>query len=175
MKIIPFLFLFLFPAFQDALAQRENVIYQESKVPEYQLPDVLTRFNGRKVTSEKIWFKKQRPEILELFTSEVYGKVPGNQAISEVKVWETSDNAVNGLAIRKQLSLFFRKNDRNLEVNVLIYLPKTDRKTPVFLAYNFTGNHAVCSDPTIRLTESWVANRWVSLQNYLTNGMLEID
>ena len=158
MKIIPFIFLFLFLVFQNALAQRENIISEESKVPEYKLPDVLTSFNGRKVKSEKVWVKKQRPEILELFTNEVYGKIPGIQAISEVKIWETSENALNGLAIRKQLSLFFRKNDRNLEVNVLIYLPKTDQKAPVFLAYNFTGNHAVYNDPNIRLTESWVAN-----------------
>jgi hypothetical protein len=75
-----------------------------------------------------------------------------------VKVWESADDAFNGLARRKQLSLFFRKGDRNLEVNVLMYLPKTTEKVPVFLAYNFTGNHTVCSDPNIRLTESWVEN-----------------
>ena len=158
MKGVAFIFLFSFFVFQDAVAQRENVISDESKVPEYKLPDVLTRFDGGKVKSAKIWFKKQRPEILKLFTEEVYGKVPGIQGISEVKIWETSDQAVNGLAIRKQLSLFFKKNDRNLEVNVLMYLPKTEQKVPVFLAYNFIGNHAVYNDPNIRLTESWVSN-----------------
>ncbi|HAQ19646.1 MAG TPA: acetylxylan esterase [Prolixibacteraceae bacterium] len=155
--IVFFLFIYLLLHI-EAFAQRENVIYDESKVPEYQIPDVLTRFNRGKVKSEKTWFKKQRPDILKVFTEEVYGKFPGNQEISEVKVWETSANAVNGLAIRKQLSLFFKKNNHNLEVNILMYLPKTDRKVPVFLACNFTGNHAVYNDPNIRLTESWVAN-----------------
>ncbi|HZL10579.1 MAG TPA: hypothetical protein VFC65_11310 [Prolixibacteraceae bacterium] len=158
MRGIAFLFLLSFLILPTVYAQHENVISNESKVPEYQLPDVLTRFNGRKVKSAKVWFKKRRPEILELFTSEVYGKVPGIQDISEIQVWETSDDAVGGLAIRRQLSLFFKKNDRNLEVNVLMYLPKTNRKVPVFLAYNFTGNHAVYNDPNIRLTESWVNN-----------------
>ena len=158
MKGIAFLVLFSLLIFKGAYAQRENVISDESKVPEYKLPDVLTRFNGRKVKSEKDWYKKQRPEILKLFTEQVYGKVPGELAISGVKVWETSDNAVNGLARRKQLSLFFKKNGLELEVNVLMYLPKTTQKVPVFLAYNFTGNHAVYNDPAIRLTDSWVAN-----------------
>ena len=139
-------------------AQRETTIYDESKVPEYQLPDVLRRFNGRKIKSEKVWFKKRRPEILNFFTDEVYGKVPGDMKISEVKIWETSDNALNGLAIRKQISLFFTKNDKNLEVSILMYLPKSVPKAPVFLALNFTGNHTVCNDPNIRLTESWVEN-----------------
>jgi hypothetical protein len=158
MKRFTFLLVFSFLILGNAYAQRENVIYEESKVPDYKLPDVLTRFNGRKVKSEKVWLKKQRPEILKLFTNEVYGKVPGDLGISEVKVWESADDAFNGLARRKQLSLFFRKGDRNLEVNVLMYLPKTTEKVPVFLAYNFTGNHTVCSDPNIRLTESWVEN-----------------
>jgi len=158
MKAITFLFLLFFLILQNSFAQRKDVISEESKVPEYQLPDVLTRFHGEKVTSSKEWFKKQRPDILKLFTDQVYGKVPGVQGISEVKVWETSDNALNGLATRKQLSLFFKKGSRNLEVNVLMYLPKKEQKVPVFLAYNFTGNHTVYNDPYIRLTEAWVEN-----------------
>lgn len=139
-------------------AQQRNVIDDEAKVPEYKIPDVLTRFNGGKVKTAKDWYKKQRPEILQKFTDEIYGKVPGQLGIHEVKVWETSPDALNGLAVRKQLSLFFKKGDKNLEVNVLMYLPKSQQKVPVFLAYNFSGNHAVYNDPNIRLTESWVNN-----------------
>ncbi|HEY3371286.1 MAG TPA: hypothetical protein VGK10_10585 [Prolixibacteraceae bacterium] len=158
MNKITFILLLSFLVWGTAYAQRENVISDESKVPEYQLPDVLTRVNGGKIKTEKAWLKKQRPEILKLFTREVYGKVPGELGIAEVKVWETTDNALNGLARRKQLSLFFQNNKQNLEVNVLMYLPKSSQKVPVFIAYNFTGNHAVYNDPAIRLTESWVAN-----------------
>lgn len=148
------LFSFLMSGYANA--QREKVNYDESKIPVYKLPDVLTRFNGRKVKSEKVWLKKQRPDILKQFTDEVYGKVPGVMGISEVKVWESSDEALNGLAHRKQISLFFTKDDRHLEVNVLMYLPKKSAKVPVFVGYNFTGNHTVINDPAIRLTESWV-------------------
>ena len=158
MKIFIYILLISSQLFGNVYAQRNNVISDESKVPEYKLPDVLTRFKGGKVKSEKAWYKKQRPEILKLFTNEVYGAVPGELGIAEIKVWETADNALNGLAHRKQISLFFRKNEQNLEVNVLIYLPKSTGKVPVFLAYNFTGNHAVFNDPAIRLTESRVAN-----------------
>lgn len=140
------------------LAQQRNVIDDEAKVPEYKVPDVLTRFNGGKIKTAKDWYRKQRPEILQKFTEEVYGKVPGVLGIHEVKVWETSPDALNGLAVRKQLSLFFKKGDKSLEVSVLMYLPKSQQKVPVFLAYNFTGNHAVYNDPNIRLTESWVNN-----------------
>lgn len=142
----------------SASAQQRNVIDDEAKVPEYVVPDVLTRFSGGKVKSAKVWNTKQRPEILKKFTEEVYGKVPGNLGITDVKVWETSTDALKGKAVRRQLSLFFRKGNRNLEVNVLMYLPQQQKKVPVFLAYNFTGNHAIINDPNIRLTEAWVNN-----------------
>lgn len=153
-----FFFTFLLFCILQVKGQRENVISDESKVPEYQVPNVLLTLKGKKVKTEKMWFQKQRPELLKIFTEEVYGRIPGIQKISEVKVWESSADALDGNAIRRQVSLFFRKGENNLEVNVLIYLPKTDRKVPVFLAYNFTGNHAVYNDPNIRLTESWVEN-----------------
>jgi hypothetical protein len=157
-SILAILTFLCFFSITETRAQQRVVIDDEAKVPDYKVPDVLTRLNGGKVKTAKVWFNKQRPEILRTFTEEVYGKVPGTLGIHEVKVWETSYDALNGLAIRKQLSLFFKKGDRSLEVNVLMYLPKSQQKVPVFLAYNFTGNHAVYNDPNIRLTESWVNN-----------------
>src|SRR5580700_5928742 len=40
------------------------------------LPDVLTLKNGQKVTSVAQWIGQRRPEIVEDFEREVYGKVP---------------------------------------------------------------------------------------------------
>jgi len=158
LKQFVFLIIISFLILNNGHAQQANVISDEANVPEYKLPNVLTRFKGGKVKSAEVWFKKQRPDILNKFTEEVYGKVPGKLDISDVKIWETSTDAVHGSAVRKQLSLFFRKDDRTLEVNVLMYLPKSEQKVPVFLAYNFSGNHTVYDDPNIRLTESWVSN-----------------
>src|SRR5580700_1307388 len=51
----------------------------ESKATTYTiLPDPLVLKNGKKVTSPKIWWKKRRPEIVEDFDAEVYGRVPSN-------------------------------------------------------------------------------------------------
>ena len=58
-----------------AVAQRE-VNYDESKVPQYALPDVLTCRDGSVVTTKKQWEKKRRPELLETFCSQEYGFTP---------------------------------------------------------------------------------------------------
>lgn len=44
--------------------------------PYPQLPDVLTLKNGKKVTTAEQWWKLRRPEIIEDFEREVYGRIP---------------------------------------------------------------------------------------------------
>jgi hypothetical protein len=48
----------------------------ESKVPAYSLPDPLVLKNGKQVKTAKMWWKQRRPEIVEDFDSEIYGRVP---------------------------------------------------------------------------------------------------
>src|SRR5579871_914376 len=51
--------------------------YDEAKANPYpDLPDPLTMKNGEKVTSAKMWWDQRRPEIVEDFDREVYGRVP---------------------------------------------------------------------------------------------------
>ena len=42
------------------------------------LPDPLTLKNGEKVTTPEMWWNQRRPEIVEDFDREVYGRVPTN-------------------------------------------------------------------------------------------------
>jgi hypothetical protein len=51
----------------------------ESRATTYaSLPDPLTLKNGKRVKSAKTWWKQRRPEIVEDFDREVYGRVPPN-------------------------------------------------------------------------------------------------
>lgn len=53
--------------------------YDESKAnPFPNLPDPLVLKNGQKVTTPEIWWKQRRPEIVEEFDREIYGRVPQN-------------------------------------------------------------------------------------------------
>jgi hypothetical protein len=53
--------------------------YDSSKAnPCPQLPDILTTKNGRKVTTADMWWKVRRPEIVEDYEREVYGRIPKN-------------------------------------------------------------------------------------------------
>jgi hypothetical protein len=51
----------------------------ESKVsPDLKLPDPLVLNNGEKVRTAEMWWKQRRPEIVEEFDREIYGRVPQN-------------------------------------------------------------------------------------------------
>ncbi len=53
--------------------------YDESKANPYpNLPDPLILKNGKKVSDAKTWWSARRPEIVEDFDREVYGRVPAN-------------------------------------------------------------------------------------------------
>ncbi len=53
--------------------------YDESKAnPFPHLPDALVLNDGKKVTTAKMWWKERRPEIVEMFDREVYGRVPAH-------------------------------------------------------------------------------------------------
>jgi hypothetical protein len=53
--------------------------YDESKANPYpELPDPLVMKDGKKVTTAKMWWDQRRPEIVEDFDREIYGRVPKN-------------------------------------------------------------------------------------------------
>ncbi|MGE5293419.1 MAG: acetylxylan esterase [Solirubrobacterales bacterium] len=66
--------------------------YDEAKANPYpNLPDPLTLKNGQKVTSPEMWWNQRRPEIVEDFDREVYGRVPPNVPKVTWEVTETKN------------------------------------------------------------------------------------
>ncbi|MEM9658504.1 MAG: acetylxylan esterase, partial [Planctomycetota bacterium] len=59
-----------------AAAEPEGFNYDESKVPNYKLPDPLTMASGAIVSDANDWVARRRPEILELFEKHVFGRSP---------------------------------------------------------------------------------------------------
>ena len=64
--------------------------YNEVKANPYpDLPDALILNNGKKVTSPQMWWTERRPEIVEYFDREIYGRMPGPMPANTPKVqWE---------------------------------------------------------------------------------------
>lgn len=115
----------------------------ESLVPDYTLPDVLTSINGEKIATAFDWVHTRRPELLQLFKNEMYGSLPPRPAISEFETLSVKNDALNNTAIRKEIKLSFSMPDgRKHSFVMLLYIPQNAEKpVPVFLGLNFKGNH----------------------------------
>ena len=53
-----------------------DVIYDQSKVPHYDLPPLLVTAEGKTIKTPEEWRNIRRPQILALFSNLVYGCVP---------------------------------------------------------------------------------------------------
>jgi hypothetical protein len=118
--------------------------YDESKANPYpNLPDPLLLNNGKKVTSAKMWWNQRRPEIVELFDREIYGRVPKN--VPKVK-WEvrSTTNEMNGdvTVITKELAGHVDNSsypEIAIDIKVSLSTP-ANAKGPVPVIMEFGGN-----------------------------------
>ena len=97
------------------------VNYDEAKVETYTLPDALKLNNGKPVRDAKTWESTRRPEIVEMFETQQYGRDPGRPAGERFEVTETG-SAFNGKAIREQVTISFSKDESWPRIHLLIYL-----------------------------------------------------
>src|SRR5688572_31985421 len=79
--------------------------YDPEKANPYpDLPDPLILRNGRKVTTADAWWTQRRPEIVEDFEREVFGRVPARVPAVTWELKQTVHAQVAGLpVIAKQL------------------------------------------------------------------------
>ncbi|MEO2023622.1 MAG: acetylxylan esterase, partial [Pirellulaceae bacterium] len=131
--------------------------YDESKVPHYRLPDPLVLLSGEKVTDAKTWVAKRRPEILQLFKTQVYGTMPAPPRAMSFEVTSTDRNALGGKATRKEVSIHFTADKKGPRLDLLMYLPNGAKgPVPAFIGLNFRGNHTIHADPAITLNTGWM-------------------
>jgi len=71
----------------------------ESKVPPYTLPDPLVLKNGKRVTDARTWWKVRRPEIVEDFDREVFGREPKNTPKVKWEIIGTTREDKGGVAV----------------------------------------------------------------------------
>lgn len=156
MKIVP-LIVFLLVLSCTLRGQTFVVNYDEAKMPAYTLPDPLVFNNGKPVKNTREW-KARRAELVKIFEDEVYGKTPAGKVKLSSSVLSENTGALDGKAVRREIQLTLQKEGKEVLINVLLFLPKSGKSAPLFLAYNFNGNHTVLNDKDIRITASWVRN-----------------
>ena len=132
------------------------VNYDEAKVGTYTLPDPLKLNNGKPVRNAKTWYSKRRPEIEQIFLTQQYGRDPGRPADERFEVTDAGTPALDGKAIRKQVTIRFSKTQSWPAIHLLIYLPAGAKKpVPMFFSINFGAMQNAVEDPGITPEQVW--------------------
>jgi len=107
------------------------------------------------------WVQKVRPDVLQTFESQIYGRVPDVEVGLDWSVLE--EGRTEDGRRRRQLAVRFTGPHGVAKVLLLVYLPApagnrgpdregagAERGTiPAFLGLNFQGNHACTTDPGV--------------------------
>ncbi len=105
-----------------------------------QLPDVLTTNKGKKVTSAAMWNKQRRPELIEDFEREVYGRLPSDIPTVTWTVKITDHEFVGRTpVVAKQLIGHVDNSSYplvNVDINMMLVVPKNVKgPVPVLMMF----------------------------------------
>jgi hypothetical protein len=114
--------------------------YDEAKVPPYTLPDPLVLSNGKPVRDAKTWLTERRPEIIRLYETEIYGRIPAKTPAVSWKVAETDGAARDGTALMKKIRGTIGDAANAPQIALTLYTPaKATKPVPVILLLTFGG------------------------------------
>lgn len=134
----------------------------EEDIPPYTLPNPLKLKNGDDVKTSKAWWDKRRPEIVEDFEREMYGRVPAN--IPDVK-WQVNEikDSLEGSFHVKIKALTGVVDNRSwpdiwVEIELLVVTPAdAEMPVPVVMEFGFIrwpfGNIPQQNPPVFRVNE----------------------
>jgi len=143
------------------LQAQQEINYDEAKVPDYTLPELLVTSQGKAVKTVRQWEKLRRPELLELFAAQMYGRTPDDAGITvRYELLAENPAALGGKATSKQVRFIFSNGKKEHEALLLLLLPNgaTDN-VPVFVGYNYKGNHSTLTDTTILYSKNFALVR----------------
>ena len=132
----------------------EGFNYDETKVPEYELPELLRLSNGKPVKNVKTWEKQRRPELLKLFEEQMYGIAPEAPAALHFRLLSEDPTAFDGMATRKEVKVCFDEAETGYLTMLLLVPNGRQAPAPCFLGINFFGNHTTSTDPGVSLPDT---------------------
>jgi hypothetical protein len=132
------------------------VNYDEARVGAYTLPDPLLLSNGKPVRDAKTWNEHRRAEIVRLFEENQYGRSPGRPAAMSFDVFDKGTPALDGKAIRRQVTIYFSADKAGPKMDLLVYVPANAAgPVPLLLNLGFSANSSTVNDPGVKVGEVW--------------------
>ena len=138
--------------------------------PDY--PELLTLNNGTAVTTAEQWWQQRRPEIVEAFEREIFGRVPANVPKVTWEVTQTVHTTVGGLPVVARQVIGHVDNSAHpalsVDIKMAVVLPADATKpVPVLMMFGW-GN--MPGEPVPRFPGAGEPDAPPSTEQLLTAG-----
>jgi len=114
--------------------------YDEANVGSYSLANPLVLLNGQPVRDADAWSKQRRPELIKLYETEVYGRVPTRAPRIKFELVGTDLSALSNSAIRKDIVGHIGNPTNGPKMNLVMYLPANATGPVPVLLHLLFGN-----------------------------------
>jgi hypothetical protein len=141
--------------------------FDESKVPPYSLPDPLVLNDGKKVTTAAMWWQHRRPEIVEDFDREIYGRVPAVTPKVNWEVVSTTKETIADIPVITKNLVGHVNNSSYPQITVDIQLTLTTPASatgPVPVMMEFGVSPEILAAIKKRFTDA----QWAAMQGNVT-------
>lgn len=140
--------------------------YDESKANPYPvLPEALKLADGKPVNDAQDWWQKRRPELVELYDREIYGRLPANVPGVSWRVVESREDTVGGKPVTFRKLVGHVDNSAypliSVDIEAELTTPRDAKSVPViveFFPFEFRGRFPAPPSPTWQ--EQVIARGW---------------
>ena len=116
--------------------KRSEHNFDESRVPDYDLPDPLALEGGQSIQNSREWMAQGRPALLQQFRENVYGVRPSTEYQIEYEEIGRRGNAFGIGATARQVRATIRARGRSHSFDFVIVVPRSKTPVPVVVQIN---------------------------------------
>lgn len=101
----------------------EDAIISEDQVPQYELPRLLTTFTGEPVDSREQWEESRRPEIVDFFASNLYGRLPDTPIDKAFETVDEDSLYMEGLCTKRIIRITLSNDNGSVDMKLMTVVP----------------------------------------------------
>jgi pimeloyl-ACP methyl ester carboxylesterase len=147
---------------------------EDPPMPAHVLPNPLQPANRAEIKTAEQWTNGRRDEILELFRTNVYGRVPATTYDKSFEVIKEDARAMNGDATLRQIAIRITRGSQSLTVNVNLFIPnRVAGPVPAFVLICNRGPENIDASRQAK-SEFWPAEQGIA-RGYAMAAFLNSD
>lgn len=156
----------------DTSKKRHGFNFEESRVPDYRLPDLLLTRDGRRITTSAEW-NTNRPALWQLFREHIYGVRPATPFEVTYKEVGRRENAFGIGATARQVRTTITARGRTHSFDFVLVIPKSDK--PVPLVVHINNRYLIPVDKAVDTFDPFWPVEKIVRRGYATAGFYTSD